>query len=141
MLHFYNYYSMHALSDNFARTAAHDFVHLYSIDSVFFLISPKNHCVFQLVVDLGSWWCWIHELKSCGTKNGKKRTNFLLFLSSSRIFRITNPNFGQPNPLLILNIHIREATFYFLKYRKCNSLINKKVGGFGTPCFLRSKIN
>ena len=35
MLHFYNYYSMHALSDNFARTAAHDSVHLYSIDSVF----------------------------------------------------------------------------------------------------------
>ena len=108
---------------------------------LFFLILPKNHCVFQLVVDLGSWWCWIHELKSCGTKNGKKGRIFLLYLSSSRIFQITNPNFGQPNPLLILNIHIREATFYFLKYRKCNSLINKKVGGFGTPCFLRSKIN
>ena len=42
MLHFYNYYSMHALSDNFARTAAHDFVHLYSIDSVFFNLAKKS---------------------------------------------------------------------------------------------------
>ena len=106
---------------------------------LFFLILPKNHCVFQLVVDMGSWWCWIHELKSCGTKKGKKRTNFLLFLSSSRIFRITNPNFGQPNPLLILNIHIREATFYFLKYRKCNSLINKKSGRLWNSVFFKKQ--
>ena len=140
MLHFYNYYSMHALSDNFARTAVHDFVHLYSIDSVFFLILPKNHCVFQLVVDLGSWWCWIHELKSCGTKKGKKKDEFfLLYLSSSRIFQITNPNFGQPNPLLILNIHIREATFYFLKYRKCNPLINKKSGRLWNSMFFKKQ--
>ena len=140
MLHFYNYYSMHALSDNFARTAAHDFVHLYSIDSVFFNLAKKSLRIpisggYGFLMMLNSW---VEELWN---KKGQKTDNSLLFLSSSRIFQSANPNFGQPNPLLILNIHIREATFYFLKYRKCNSLINKKVGGFGTPCFLKSKIN
>ena len=77
---------------------------------------------------------WVEELWN---KKWQKKDEFFVVLvfNSSRIFQITNPNFGQPNPLLILNIHIREATFYFLKYRKCNSLFNKKVGGFGTPCF------
>ena len=136
MLHFYNYYSMHALSDNFARTAAHDFVHLYSIDSVFFNLAKKSLRIpisggFGFLMMLNSW---VEELWN---KKWQKKDEFFVVLvfNSSRIFQITNANFGQPNPLLILNIHIREATFYFLKYRKCNSLFNKKVGGFGTPCF------
>ena len=80
---------------------------------------------------------WVEELWN--KKWQKKGRIFLLYLSSSCIFQITNPNFGQPNPLLILNIHIREATFYFLKYRKCNPLINKKSGRLWNSMFFKKQ--